>query len=87
MVIWMNKVLVKLYVPIIEEQYDVWIPINKKVYIVINLLAKTVNELSGGYYKPHSMPMLYDRTTGEPYDINLNVKENKIKNGTELILI
>jgi len=87
MVMQMNKVLVKLYVPIIEQQYDVWIPINKKVYKVINLLTKTVNDLCGGCYNPENMPMLYDKSTGKQYDINLNVKENKIKNGTEIILI
>ena len=28
----MNKVLIKLYVPTIEKVYDIWIPINKRVY-------------------------------------------------------
>lgn len=83
----MNKVLVKLYVPTIEEEYDVWLPINKKIYKVINLLIKAIYELSGGYYKPSKMPMLYDKTTAELYDINLNVKENNIRNGSGIILI
>jgi hypothetical protein len=41
----MNKVLIKLYVPMIEAQYDVWIPVNKKIYKVIRLLTKAVCEL------------------------------------------
>ena len=83
----MNKVLIKLYVPTIEKEYEVWIPINKKVYNIIELLTKTINELCGGYYKPATMPMLYDKITAKQYDINLNVKENNIKNGTEIIII
>ena len=83
----MNKVLVKLFVPAIEKEYDVWIPINKKIYNIIELLTKTINELCGGYYNPSTMPMLYDKATSKQYDINLNVKENKIKNGTEIIII
>ena len=83
----MNKVLIKLYVPTIEKEYDVWIPINKRIYNVIELLTKTINELCGGYYKPSVMPMLYDKITAKQYDINLNVKENNIKNGTEIIII
>ena len=83
----MNKVLVKLFVPAIEKEYDVWIPINKKIYNIIELLTKTINELCGGYYKPANMPMLYDKATSRQYDINLNVKENQIKNGTEIIMI
>lgn len=83
----MNKVLVKLYVPKLEAQYDVWIPLNKRIYNIINLLIKSVNEFSGGYYKPKEIPVLYDKLTAEPYDINLTVKESTIRNGTEIILI
>ena len=83
----MNKILVKLYVPLIEKQYDVWIPSNKRIYNVIGLLVKAVNELSGGYYKVNKLPTLYDKATGKPYGINLSVKESTIRNGSEIILI
>lgn len=83
----MDKVLVKLYVPLMEEQYDVLIPINKKVHQVIKLLVKAVNDFCGGYYKPNNTPMLYDKVTAKMYDINLNIKKNNIENGTEIILI
>ncbi len=83
----MNKVLIKLYVPIIEKEYDMWLPINKKIYNIVRLLEKSVNELCGGYYTPKQMPMLYDKNSAKPYDMNLNVKENNIKNGTEIIMI
>lgn len=83
----MNKVLVKLYVPAIEKEYDIWLPINKKIYKIVGLLEKSVNELCGGYYTPSKTPMLYDKSSAKPYNMNLNVKENNIKNGTEIILI
>lgn len=87
MVMIMNKVLVKLYVPILEQQYDIWFPLNKKIYNVIILLSKAVNELEEGYYQPDEMPILYNRSTGDAYDINLKVHETDIRNGTEIILI
>ena len=40
----MDNVLVKLYVPMIEEIYDVWIPSHKRIYNVILLLVKAINE-------------------------------------------
>lgn len=83
----MNKVLVRLYVPMIEAQYDVWIPINKKIHKVIKLLAKAVYEFSGGYYNPTTMPMLYDKITAEMFDVNMSVREANIRNGSELVLI
>lgn len=83
----MDKVLVKIYVPMLEEIYDVWIPTHKRIFNVIILLIKAINELNDNCYKTKEMPILYDKITAEEYDINLKVRETTIKNGTELILI
>jgi len=87
MVMKMNSVLVKVYVPMIEEIYDVWIPSHKKIYNVIILLVKAINELNNYCYTPKEMPILYDKLTAESYDVNLRVKETSIRSGTELILL
>lgn len=83
----MNKVLVKVYVPILEEQYDILIPINRRIYNVIKLLTKAINELSRGYYIPSQKPKLYDKINAIAYDENLSIRETNIRNGTELILL
>ena len=83
----MDKVLVKIYVPMLEEIYDVWIPSHKKIGNVIYMLIKAINELSEGCYTPTKMPSLYDKLTADEYDVNLSVKESTIRSGTELILI
>lgn len=83
----MDKILVKVYVPMLEKIYDVWIPSHKRIYNVIGLLVKAVNELNDNCYRPEKAPMLYDKITGEIYDINLNVKESTMRSGTEVILL
>ncbi len=83
----MDKVFVKLYVPALEEIYDVWIPSHKRIGNIIVLLIKAINELNDGCYMPTKMPSLYDKLTAEEYDIELSVKESTIRSGTELILI
>lgn len=83
----MDKILVKVYVPMIEKIYDVWIPSHKRIYNVIYLLIKVVNELNDGIYRPSKMPMLYDKVTAEVYDINLSVKESTLRSGTEVVLL
>ncbi len=83
----MDEVLVKLYVPTIDQQYDIWLPINKKIDTVITLLVKAVNEFTKGYYTPSKMPYLYDKVTTNVFDINLRVIDTEIRNGTELIMI
>lgn len=83
----MDKVLVKVYVPMLEKIYDVWIPSHKRIYNVIDLLIKVVNELNDNCYRPDKLPMLYDKLTAEVYDINLSIKDSTIRSGTELVLL
>ena len=83
----MDKILVKVYVPMLEKIYDVWIPSHKRIYNVIDLLIKAVNELNDNCYKPAKMPMLYDKITAKAYDINLSVKESTMRSGTEVVLL
>ncbi len=83
----MNKILIKLYVPSIEETYDIKIPLNKKVSEVITLLIKAIDEFCGGTYNPEQIPRLYDLLTEEAIDVDLTVREAKIVNGMQLILI
>ena len=83
----MNKILVKLYVPAIGEEYDVWIPLNRRIYNVIRLIVRAVGEITEGEYKPVHFPALYDRQTALPYNINLSIGESNIRNGSEIILL
>lgn len=87
MVSRMNKILVRLQVPTIGQEYDIWIPQNRRIYMVIKLIVKAINEFTNGEYTPAKLPILYDKKTAKPYDINLTIKQSTIKNGSEIILI
>lgn len=81
-----NKVLVQLIVPDMEESYDIYIPINRKVGNVIGLLSKAVSELTNGVYPVSKKTTLYNAETGEGYLIDSVILETNIRNGTKLIL-
>lgn len=83
----MNKVLVKLYVPTLGTEYDIWVPLNRRIYNVIKLIVKALNEFTNGEYAPKKLPELYDRKTAILYDSNLTVGESTMRNGSEIILI
>ena len=82
-----KKILVKLYVPVIDMNYYVKLPLNKKIYDVIELLVQAIYELTAGDYNPEKMPVLYDRVTEKKFDVNLNIRESTIRSGMELMLI
>ena len=83
----MAKILVKIRVPTIETEYEVWIPKNRKINSTIKLITKAINELSGGVYTPKYSPVFYSRDTGKPYNMNSKIKDTDIKNGSIIVMI
>lgn len=82
-----NKILIKLIVPEIDESYDVYIPINKKVGNVIVLLIKAISDMTNGVYRGTTKTCLYNKMTGEKYSINTLIRQTDIRNGVTIILI
>ena len=80
------KVLIKLYVPEIEEVYEAFIPVNKTVGEVLILLNQMVNNLSG-IYPLKNDNNLYNRYTGALYGNSSLIRDTDIRNGTELVVI
>ncbi len=82
-----NKINVDIIVPAINETYNLFIPINKKVGEIIKLLNQAINELTDGIYLISNRLSLINNLSGDIYDIDLTVKDNNILNGSELVLI
>lgn len=82
-----TKVLVEVYVPELDIKYNLFIPANKKIGNVILNLVKAIHELSQGAYPIGVNHALMNSDTCLIYDMNMNLKEAVILNGTKLILI
>lgn len=82
-----NKILIELVVPLLEERYEVYIPINKRISTIIKLFQKALNETTNGYYPIKNDSVIIDEMTGNVYDVNITVKDSKMINGTKVILI
>ena len=82
-----NKVLVTVNVPSLENRYDVYIPVNKKIYSVIKMLCNSLVMLSQGAFVVKDNYLLYDANTGNIYDINALVRDTDIRNGSTIILL
>lgn len=82
-----NKILIAVYVPMIEKEYDILVPINKKIKNVTRLINEAVADLSNGCFPIKNDVLLYDRKTGNILDIFRNVKDAGLVNGSQVILI
>ena len=80
------RVYIIIETPILDKKYELLVPIDRRIHELISLLKKNIPELSENYYKENE-PNLYNKSTGELYDMNLILKNSNIKTGTRLLLI
>ena len=82
-----DKILVELIVPDIEERYTLFLPISKRIGDIITLIMKAVSDLTNGSYIGSTNVALYNADTGEKYQPNELVYSTSIRNGTMLVLL
>lgn len=82
-----NKVFVKLEVPEIDRVYDIYLPVNKKIGNIINLLNQAIYEMTNGELALSKENALYNKTTKERYSPDVLLLNTSIRNGTVLILV
>ena len=82
-----NKILIELEIPLIEKRYDLFIPINKKVGTVKNLIENALVELTDSAYVTKDDSNFYSKETGEIFDVNKTVRDTNLRNCSRIILI
>lgn len=79
--------MVELIVPEIDKTYQIYLPINKKIGNIINLLNEAIFELSNGELPQSKSNSLYNVDTLEMYLSDKLLINTNIRNGTRLVLI
>ena len=82
-----NKVLIKLYVPELDSNFDAYIPVNEIIWKINKMLVKSVSDLSGVNIDGKKEFILLNKNNTRIYNNNEIVINTDIRNGTELILI
>ena len=80
------RVYVIIYAPVLEKEYEVLVPIDRRVHDLVSLLKKSIPELSKDYYASNE-PNIYNKISGSIYDMNVIIKDSNIRTGTRLLLI
>lgn len=82
-----DKVLVKIIVPEIDQEFDAYIPITRKVGNIINLLNEYISSKVDGDFILSKSDKLYNSMTKERYNPDVLVAHTNIRNGTRLIIL
>lgn len=80
------RVYVIIEVPIIDKKYEILVPIDRRIHDLISILKRAIPELNVGYYEKNT-PNIYNKSSGEMYEINTIIKGSNIKTGTRLVVI
>lgn len=83
----MEKVLVEIFVPVLDRSFDVFIPLRSPMYEVLELIKKAISEMSDGRFIANQNTTICHREDGSILNINLSVYELEIRNGSKLMLI
>ena len=84
----MKKILVSIFVLTLGEKYDLFIPIDMKLLDALNLIQKSIKELSDGEYivKPEDKILIYNEDGNMINTANI-VKFSGLKNGCKVMMI
>ena len=80
------KVLIKLYVPEIEQVYELFIPVNKNIYQIKKLIKAILQELNMFNYGDENSYVMENRRTNKIYDNSEVIRNTDIRNGSELVI-
>jgi len=82
-----NKILVNISIPEIDKNYDMYLPLNKKVSTIIRLIEKTINQMNDEKISLSKNRLLIIYELGIRVEEDLLLKDTPIKNGSKLLLL
>ncbi len=81
-----NKILINLYITEIDEEYNVWIPVNEYIGRIIDGIVKSAFELSDVLPSKENF-YLINPDNGVVYSNAQLVRDSDIKNAKKVFLI
>lgn len=83
----MNKLLVKIKYPLISQEYELFIPINKSIGKITDLIQKAIIEFNVEEIPLKKNAVLIKADTNEILDYTKLVYDSNIKNGDTLVIL
>lgn len=81
-----NKVLIKLVFPELDDEFDVFIPVNEIVWKIKKLLLKSISDITNVPIDLKLDYVLLNKKTGRIYRNNEIIINTDIRNATELVM-
>lgn len=81
------KILVEVYVKQLNKTYDVFVPTNKTIHEISNIISDSINAQSKGIYKATKDTVIYDKENRNIENTTLTIEKLSLLNGLKLTLV
>ena len=82
-----NKILIRLLLPELEKEFDLFIPVNEVVWKVKLLVLKAISDMGNNFINSGESYVLINKDNSKIYGNNEVIIDTDIRNGTELFLV
>ncbi len=82
----MNKILVGLTVPAIQEQYDLLVPVTIEIAQLMKLLTEGIQEIYSGHYTPSALSLLTMKYPDMLLQPGKTLEDYGMADGSQLVL-
>ena len=82
-----NKVLVKIIVPLLDDSFDCFIPVNEVIQKIKKLIIKSISDLTNTNLDLSSDYIFINKDNGRIYNTNEIVINTDIRNGSEIVVL
>lgn len=83
----MENLYVEVYLPAQGKAYELSVPRALNCFAAAQMAAKALEPLSGGCYAASRNSVFAWRETGQLLDMRKSMEEEKVENGSKLLLI
>lgn len=85
--LFMNiNILVEVYVKQLNKTYNVFVPTNKTIHEIANIISNSIKEQSNGSYEISSNSVIYDKENRNIENTTLTIEKLSLLNGLKLTL-
>ena len=83
----MEKILINLFVPSVQEKYDLFVPSDLEIGVLTGILANGVRDLCNGRYCISEKEMLIKTSPDVVLNPKKTLSEYDVNDGVKLVLI
>ena len=83
----MDKILIKLYVPSVNQYYDMFVPVDLIIRELIKVFVNVINYMSDVAYITSGRETLIAKSHDSLLNPSLTLADYGVQNGAELVLI